>query len=167
MVEGIIHDLYSSGPVILIGLAISMIVSFLWILIMRFAAGVMVWISIIAIFVLQGAGEHLWLLILQSDSAFNWSMRWIFLNGSSLFVGCWFCFKQYRELDNVESANQSPTQIVFTTNLSSYLAMKQTWMIFLIVLAVTMALTLLALIFLRNRIRIAIALIGQGSKWVY
>ena len=69
-------------------------------------------------------------------------------------------------LADVAGANQSLTQIAFTTNLESYLALRVTWLIFLIALSISMAGILVALIFLRNRIRIAIALIGQGSKYV-
>ena len=56
MVERIFQDYANVWWVILIGLAISMVVSFLWILLMRFVAGVMVWISIVAVLALQSFG---------------------------------------------------------------------------------------------------------------
>jgi len=56
VVERIFQDYANVWWVILIGLAISMVVSFLWILLMRFVAGVMVWISIVAVLALQSFG---------------------------------------------------------------------------------------------------------------
>jgi len=135
MVEGILQDFNNSWWIILIGLAVSMIVSFLWIVLMRFIAGFMVWMSIIAVVAMQG-------------------------------LGCWYCFDRYQKLEHVDGASRSLTEIALTTNLASYLALRETWLVFLIGAAVITAVTLLALIFLRNRIRIAIALIGQGSKAV-
>ena len=85
---------------------------------------------------------------------------------SVLHLGCWYCFERYRSLKDVPGSNVSLTQIAFSTHLDSYLSLRETWLIFLITLAITVAINLLVLIFLRNRIRIAIALIGQGSKAV-
>lgn len=44
------------------------------------------------------------------------------------------------------------------------LSKKETWMAFLIIDSVILAIVFLLTIFLRNRIRIAIALIGEASK---
>lgn len=44
------------------------------------------------------------------------------------------------------------------------LQMKITWLVFLIISAVLLGIILVVLIFLRNRIRIAIALIKEASK---
>ena len=70
------------------------------------------------------------------------------------------------QLENVDGASRSLTDIAFTTNIETYLGLRKTWMVLLVILAVLLGTTLLALIFLRNRIRFAIALIGQGSKSV-
>jgi choline transporter-like protein 2/4/5 len=48
--------------------------------------------------------------------------------------------------------------------LDQILAMKDTWLVFLIISAITLAIVLLLVIFLRNRIRIAVALIKEASK---
>jgi solute carrier family 44 (choline transporter-like protein), member 2/4/5 len=42
---------------VLIGLAAAMLVSLVWILMMRFIAGFMVWLSILAVLALQAVGE--------------------------------------------------------------------------------------------------------------
>ncbi len=62
--------------------------------------------------------------------------------------------------------NQTLAQIAFTTKLDTYLKMSETWLAFLIILGILMVIIILMLIFLRNRIRIAIALIGHASKSV-
>jgi solute carrier family 44 (choline transporter-like protein), member 2/4/5 len=66
-------------------------------------------------------------------------------------------------LKDKESAPLSLVE-VFTTSLHSYLELRETWLVFLVTLAILTAITLLILIFLRSRIRIAIALISYGSK---
>lgn len=48
--------------------------------------------------------------------------------------------------------------------LNEILAMKDTWLAFLIISAIILVVVLLLLIFLRSRIRIAIALIKEASK---
>jgi len=135
MAEGILQDFNNCWWLILIGLAVSMVVSFLWIVLMRFIAGIMVWLSVIAVVAMQA-------------------------------FGCWYCFDRYVQLENVDGASRSLTDIAFTTNIETYLGLRKTWMVLLVILAVLLGTTLLALIFLRNRIRFAIALIGQGSKAV-
>jgi len=48
--------------------------------------------------------------------------------------------------------------------LNRILEMKDTWLVFLIISAVALAIVVLLVIFLRNRIRIAVALIKEASK---
>lgn len=134
--DRIFQDYSETWWIILIGLAISMLISLFWIVLMRFVAGPMVWLSIIGILALQG-------------------------------VGFWYCFMRYTELKDLPGANnQTLAQIAFTTNLGTYLELRETWLAFLIILGISMAVIVLMLIFLRNRIRIAIALIGHASKAV-
>ena len=117
----------------------------------------MVWFSILAVLVLQGVGNFLFHL-------FGRATR---LQIVVCPIGCWYCWTRYVELKNFPSANQTLAQIAFTTNLDTYLKMSETWLAFLIILGVSMVIIILMLIFLRNRIRIAIALIGHASKSVY
>jgi choline transporter-like protein 2/4/5 len=62
--------------------------------------------------------------------------------------------------------NQTLAQIAFTTNLCPYFELTETWLAFVIILGISMAVIVLRLIYLRNRIRLAIALIGHASKYV-
>ncbi|XP_046448873.1 choline transporter-like protein 2 isoform X1 [Daphnia pulex] len=134
--DRIFQDYSETWWIILIGLAVSMIISLFWIVLMRFAAGFMVWLSILAILALQG-------------------------------FGFWYCFTRYTELKEFPGGNnQTLAQIAFTTNLGTYLELKETWLAFVIILGISMVVIVLMLIFLRNRIRIAIALIGHASKAV-
>lgn len=55
--DRIFQDYSETWWIILIGLAVSMIISLFWIVLMRFAAGFMVWLSILAILALQGFGK--------------------------------------------------------------------------------------------------------------
>ena len=79
-------------------------------------------------------------------------------------LGFWYCFTRYSALKEMPANNQTLAQIAFTTNLGTYLELTETWLAFVIILGISMAVILLMLIFLRNRIRIAIALIGHASK---
>jgi len=135
VVERIFQDFNNSWWMILIGLVVAMVVSLLWILLMRFVAAFMVWLSILAVLAIQA-------------------------------VGVWYCYTQWDSLKDDPDANLGLAEVAFTTNLSTYLAQRDTWLVFLIILAVLIAITLLILLFLRQRIRIAIALIAHASKSV-
>ncbi|XP_019726407.1 choline transporter-like protein 4 isoform X2 [Hippocampus comes] len=128
----IFEDFASSWPWILTGLAIAMVLSMLFLLLLRFIAGVVVWLLIVAV-LCTGA------------------------------FGIWHCYWQYA---NYKSLSASITDIGFTTNVSFYLKVQETWLAFLIILCVVEAILILILIFLRNRILIAIALIREASKAV-
>uniref|UniRef100_A0A8C5A8U2 Choline transporter-like protein 4 n=1 Tax=Gadus morhua TaxID=8049 RepID=A0A8C5A8U2_GADMO len=118
------------SPLLLSGLVISMLVSMLFLLLLRFTAPVMVWLLILG---LLGAG------------------------------GIWHCYWEY---DNYKTRAVSITDIGFTTNLEVYLQTQETWLAFLIIIAVAEAIILLTVIFLRKRILIAIALIQEASRAV-
>ncbi|KAG1658418.1 Choline transporter-like protein 4 [Nymphon striatum] len=126
---------------ILIALILAMVISFFWILLMRWIAGIMVWFSMIAMIALLSYGKYYFLL------------------GIFLLLH----FSKYVSLENVPGSDAS---YQFTTNLDSYLAMRKTWLGFGIVAAVVLGIVILLLIFLRNRIRIAISLLQQGSRFV-
>lgn len=128
----IFEDFASSWPWILLGLVIAMLVSMLFLLLLRFTAPVMVWVLIIG---LLGAGAY----------------------------GIWHCYWEY---DNYKQQSATITDVGFTTNFNVYLQTQETWLAFLIILAIAEAIILLTLIFLRTRILIAIALIQESSKAV-
>ncbi|XP_070531870.1 choline transporter-like protein 2 [Ptychodera flava] len=132
VVEKVFDDFSECWTFMLGGALIGMIYSFIWIVIMRWIAGIMVWLSILIVFIL-------------------------------LALGIYCCYAEYDELRSVDSSN---IEFEFTTNLSSYLEMKETWLAFTIILGVATLILLLLVIFLFNRIRLAIALIKEGSRAV-
>ncbi|XP_078422706.1 choline transporter-like protein 4 [Cetorhinus maximus] len=75
--------------------------------------------------------------------------------------GIWHCYWEYDELNKNGSTIST---VGFTTDVTVYRQVKETWLAVLIILAVLEAIILLLLIFLRKRILIAIALIKEASK---
>ncbi|XP_078685907.1 choline transporter-like protein 2 isoform X1 [Branchiostoma floridae x Branchiostoma belcheri] len=135
VVQEIFTDMVASWYLILGGLGASMVVSFIYIVIMRWIAGVMVWFTIFAVIVLN-------------------------------IFGIYYCYTQYVELENVSGSDLSISEVGFTTNISTYTKLRDTWLGIGIALSVILLIILLILIFLRNRIRIAIALIKESSRAV-
>ncbi|XP_071443177.1 choline transporter-like protein 2 isoform X2 [Hetaerina americana] len=148
--EMMLQDLTKVWPYVLVGLAVAMIVCLVFILLMRWLAGVMVWLSIVGVL------------------------------GLLSFV-IYLCYSQYAKLAAMKNPSEpTPKDLsisgkellqlnlneIFKVNFKSYLTKKETWMVFLIIAASILAIIVLILIFLRNRIRIAIELIREASKAV-
>ncbi|XP_013780971.2 choline transporter-like protein 2 isoform X1 [Limulus polyphemus] len=130
--ERIFQDFSRVWWILILLLLASMVLSFIWILLMRLVAGVMVWLSIICVTGLLG-------------------------------FGCYYSVKKYMSLEDQPGSDAA---FSFTTNLKSYLALRDTWLAFAIISGVLLTILLLLLIFLRKRILIAIALIKEGSRAV-
>ncbi|XP_016349231.1 choline transporter-like protein 4 [Sinocyclocheilus anshuiensis] len=126
----IFEDFAKSWQWIVAGLVIAMVVSVLFLLLLRFTAPVLVWVLIIGVLAV-GA------------------------------FGIWYCYNEYMSL---VSSSLTFSNVGFTSNVQVYLQVRDTWLAFLIILCVVEAILLLALIFLRTRILIAIALIQETSK---
>ncbi|ROL52231.1 Choline transporter-like protein 4 [Anabarilius grahami] len=126
----IFEDFAKSWQWIVAGLVIAMVVSVLFLLLLRFTAPVLVWILIVGVLAV-GA------------------------------FGIWYCYNEYMSL---ASSSLTFSNVGFTTNVNVYLQVRDTWLAFLIILCIVEAVLLLALIFLRTRILIAIALIQETSK---
>ena len=144
---------------ILIGLAASLMLSILWLNLLRLSTSFTVWITIIVIFVLQGFGNFFFLVGFQLlyqliDFSFN--------------LAFWICFTRFTELKDLHSQSNYQTleKVSSIMNLGSYLELTQTWVAFLIILGSSMVIILLSLILFRNRIPSAIALISHASKYV-
>uniref|UniRef100_H2YS22 Choline transporter-like protein n=1 Tax=Ciona savignyi TaxID=51511 RepID=H2YS22_CIOSA len=131
--ENIFADLTVSWYWLLGMLAITAVVAFLWIVIMRWVAGIMVWVTLLGII-------------------------------GVLSFGVWYCYDEWNRLKTVAGSNTTIIAVGFTTNLSTYLALQDTWLAFLIILAIVDAIMILLVIFLRKRIQIAIKVIEQSSK---
>uniref|UniRef100_A0A8C7R2X5 Choline transporter-like protein n=2 Tax=Oncorhynchus mykiss TaxID=8022 RepID=A0A8C7R2X5_ONCMY len=131
----IFEDYANSWYWILIGLVITMVVSLAFILLLRFTAGVLLWLIIFGVIAVVGYGI--------------WHCYWEF----STLRG-----KPYGDGDVTIS------DIGFQTDFRVYLQLSQTWLIFMISLSVIEAVIIIILIFLRRRVRIAIALLKEGSR---
>uniref|UniRef100_A0A667XNU1 Choline transporter-like protein n=1 Tax=Myripristis murdjan TaxID=586833 RepID=A0A667XNU1_9TELE len=127
----IFEDYASSWYWILIGLVITMVVSLLFILLLRFTAGVLLWLIIF---------------------------------GVITAVGIWHCYWEFSTLRGKPDADVTISDIGFQTDFRVYLQLSQTWLVFMISLSVIEAIIVIMLIFLRRRVRIAIALLKEGSK---
>ncbi|KAM4716669.1 choline transporter-like protein 2 isoform 2-T2 [Anableps anableps] len=133
VVMKIFEDYTQSWYWILIGLVIAMLVSLLFIILMRFLAGIMVWIIIAAVIAVIG-------------------------------YGIFHCYMEYADLKGEPGANVTLQELGFQTDFTVYLQVRQTWLAFMIILAIVEVIIILLLIFLRKRILIAIALIKEASK---
>ena len=134
--EKVWADLVDSKWMILAGQGVSVAVAFIWIFLMRFIAGVMVWLSL-----------FLTIALLGMSTAYSWV--------------------RYDSLRSEPSAGGSIFDVnPITQDLESYLELRDTWLVFFIVSAVLLGVILLVTLFLRNRIRLAVALISLASKAV-
>uniref|UniRef100_A0A8C6VBC7 Choline transporter-like protein n=1 Tax=Naja naja TaxID=35670 RepID=A0A8C6VBC7_NAJNA len=111
------------------GLLLAMLLSLLFLLLLRYVAGILVWILIVGLV-------------------------------SIIAYGIYHCYTEY---DMLKKKGATIQTIGLTAKWSSYGSVKETWMVALIVLCVAEAILLLSLVFLRNRIFIAIALIKEAS----
>ncbi|XP_003789085.1 choline transporter-like protein 4 isoform X1 [Otolemur garnettii] len=128
----IFEDFAQSWYWILVALGVALVLSLLFILLLRLVAGPLVLVLILGVL-------------------------------GVLAYGIYYCWEEYRVL---RDKGASISQLGFTTNISAYQSVKETWLVALIVLAVLEGILLLMLLFLRQRIRIAIALLTEASKAV-
>ncbi|XP_073332474.1 choline transporter-like protein 5-B [Pagrus major] len=129
----IFEDYANSWDWILIGLVITMVVSLLFILLLRYTASVLLWLTIFGVF-------------------------------GALNYGIWHCYWEYDTLIGKPGADVTISDIGLHTDFSIYLQLSQTWLIFMISLSVIEVILFIMVIFLRMRLRIAIALLEEGSK---
>ncbi|CAJ1060384.1 choline transporter-like protein 5 isoform X1 [Xyrichtys novacula] len=129
----IFEDYANSWDWILIGLVITMVVSLVFILLLRFTAGVLLWLIIFGVI-------------------------------AAVAFGIWHCYWEFITLSGKPGANVTISDIGFITDFSIYLQLSQTWLIFMISLSVIEAIIVIILIFLRKRLRIAIALLKEASR---
>uniref|UniRef100_A0A8P4G124 Choline transporter-like protein n=1 Tax=Dicentrarchus labrax TaxID=13489 RepID=A0A8P4G124_DICLA len=111
-----------------IGLLLSFAVSLVFILLLRFTAGLLLWMTIITVILL-------------------------------LAYGMWYCSMELSQLRLRPGSDVAIIEVGLQTDLQIYLQLTQTWIILS-----TEASILLMLIFLRRRVRVAIALLREASK---
>ncbi|XP_035526816.1 choline transporter-like protein 5-B [Morone saxatilis] len=129
----IVEDYAKSWTWILIGLLLSFTVSLVFILLLRFTAGWLLWMTIITVILL-------------------------------LAYGMWYCSMELSQLRLRPGSDVAIIEVGLQTDLQIYLQLTQTWIILLVSLGATEASILLMLIFLRRRVRVAIALLREASK---
>ncbi|XP_073644407.1 choline transporter-like protein 5 isoform X3 [Tursiops truncatus] len=118
---------------ILIGLTIAMLLSWMFVILLRFTAGFLFWL-------------------------FTFGVIGI------IAYGIWHCYREYSNLQGQPNAHLTVFHIGIQTDISMYFQLKQTWFAFMIILCILEVFIILMLIFLRDRIRISIALLKEGSK---
>ncbi|XP_062855679.1 choline transporter-like protein 5-B [Trichomycterus rosablanca] len=129
----IFEDLASSWPWILIALVVTMVISLIFILLLRLTAGVLVWFMIFGVI-------------------------------GAVAYGVVHCFWEYSRLKGDAHADVTISDLGFQMDLSVYLQLSQTWLVFMIFLVVMELVIILMLIFLRRRVRISITLLKEGSR---
>ncbi|XP_031415079.1 choline transporter-like protein 5-A isoform X1 [Clupea harengus] len=129
----IVEDYARSWCWILIGLVIALVVSLIFILLLRFTARLLLWLVILSVIAMVA-------------------------------YGIWHCYRELSLLSDHPGADVAISDIGFQTDLHVYLQLRQTWLVFLISLGVIESFVVVTLIFLRNRVQIAIALLQEGSK---
>uniref|UniRef100_A0A3P8ZCJ7 Choline transporter-like protein n=1 Tax=Esox lucius TaxID=8010 RepID=A0A3P8ZCJ7_ESOLU len=128
----IVEDYASSWNWILIGLVMALVISLIFILLLRFTAGLLLWFTIIAV-----------ILVIAYE--------------------IWHCYLEFSLLRQQPGADVTIVDIGFQTDVTVYLQLSQTWLIFLIALGTIEISILIILVFLRRRVRTAIALLREGS----
>ncbi|TKC45197.1 hypothetical protein EI555_003788, partial [Monodon monoceros] len=118
---------------ILIGLTIAMLLSWMFVILLRFTAGFLFWL-------------------------FTFGVIGI------IAYGIWHCYREYSNLQGQPNSHLTVFHIGIQTDISMYFQLKQTWFAFMIILCILEVFIILMLIFLRDRIRISIALLKEGSK---
>ena len=131
-----VSDYRESWWVIVVALVACMVVSLIWILLMRFIAGLMVWLALLG-------------------------------SLAGLIGGCVYTFIKWKELADVPGADEKINPLdAFTKGFDSFLELRQTWLIFFIILCVLAAILLLVVLILCKRLRVAIEVIDQASRAV-
>ncbi|XP_056460777.1 choline transporter-like protein 2 isoform X1 [Gadus chalcogrammus] len=133
VVMKVFEDYTHSWYWILLGLVIAMLTSLLFIVLLRFLAGIMVWVMIVMVILVIG-------------------------------YGIFHCYMEYAALKGEAGSDVTLQDLGFQTDITVYLQIRQTWLAFMIILAIVEVVIILILIFLRKRILIAIALIKEASR---
>ncbi|XP_067218780.1 choline transporter-like protein 5-A [Chanodichthys erythropterus] len=105
----------------------------------------------------------IFILLLRFTAGF---LLWFIIIAVILLVayGIWHCYWEFTVLRQTPGADVTISDIGFQTDLHVYLQLSQTWLVFMVTLGLTEVSIVLILIFLRKRVRIAIALLREGSR---
>uniref|UniRef100_A0ABI7XVS7 Choline transporter-like protein n=1 Tax=Felis catus TaxID=9685 RepID=A0ABI7XVS7_FELCA len=120
-------------PVLQSGLIIAMLLSWMFVILLRYIAGLLFWVFMVGVIGIIGYG-----------------------------IG--HCYQEYCNLQGQPNSHLTVYDIGIQTDISMYFQLKQTWFTFMVILCLLEVFIILMLIFLRERIRISIALLKEGSK---
>ena len=151
LAEEVWADVVSSQWMILAGVGISALVSVVWIMIMRYVASIMIWLSL-------GAS----ILLLAISSVYTWLKYITFENAD-------FTNDDKRLCVTHENGTHVATICRTTVDLeafTAYLNVKETWLVLFIMSLIFLVIIVLIVIFLRKRLMLAIAMINESSKAV-
>merc|ERR1719322_845179 len=122
---------------ILAGMGIGVLLAFIWIILMRFLASVMVWVSMIATICLLGM-----------SAAYTWIK--------------YDSFPVTKDQEETGITDVNP----ITDGFDAYLQIRDTWLALFIISLIIFVVVVLITLFLRKRILLAVALINESSKAV-
>uniref|UniRef100_A0A4X2L5A1 Choline transporter-like protein n=1 Tax=Vombatus ursinus TaxID=29139 RepID=A0A4X2L5A1_VOMUR len=114
-------------------------------------------------------------LAMISSLVFLWFLKytagtilWFFVFGVVIVIlyGIWICYREYKRLLSKPGTGDTFYEIGFHSDLRVYLQLRQTWLAFTIMLCILEVCILLAILFLRKRIQIAVALLKEGSRTI-
>uniref|UniRef100_A0A6Q2Y4E4 Choline transporter-like protein n=1 Tax=Esox lucius TaxID=8010 RepID=A0A6Q2Y4E4_ESOLU len=93
-------------------------------------------------------------------------MVWVMIVMVILVIGygIFHCSMEYVSLKSEPGSNVTLKDLGFQTDFTVYLHIRQTWLAFIIILSIVELIIILLLIFLRNRLLVAIALIKEASR---
>lgn len=116
------------------GLVIAMVISLIFIVLLRFLAGVMIWVMIILVILVIGYGK-----ILHSEKLtrvkigmkkisflINIDIYILYFN----FLGIFHCYMEFAKLKREPGADVTIRDLGLQTDFSIYLQIKQTWLAF-------------------------------------
>ncbi|XP_064616892.1 choline transporter-like protein 2 [Liolophura sinensis] len=162
--ERIFKDILDSWWLILVFLTLTMFLSFIWIVLLRWIAGIIVWVSIFAVLGGLGFCETLFFHSLLIRNAFTHIsyMCLIFTTLAMETERVYYTVTQYLTLRDHPEYSGLP--VVFTINLAYYINLKETWLGLAIISSIVLVILVLMLVFLCGRIRMAVELIKEGSR---
>ena len=156
--EPLIYDLLDSKWVVGVGLLAALLLSLLWLVLLRFFAAVIVWVLLSA-----------FVLIFASTSAYS-VYRYLLLRGYQFRLDFTAPIVQVTTTAppaTTAAALTDSNGISFNTlvaQLDYYLSQSGTWLAFAIIAGVCALLALLIVIFLRSRVVLATRLIAEASR---
>ena len=143
----VVEDIFQSKWVMVAGLIMGLLFSMFWIILLRFLAGIIVWVIIFLT------------IVVFAMLCFFSTYRYLSLIGYTTTVGGMnFTFSS--EVKNYTMA--PPTR--YESYPEYYYNQKETWLILAIVTGIIFILLVILMIFLRKRIVLAVAVIKEASK---